>query len=110
MTKSITDLVDLLKINCKARDIATDMDYAIYEQEIKEAIAAINRCRRFKPTDKKLYDLRYEDLIIPLAISSLAKIGAEGEAIHNENGILRTYNTDGKYPSSILKSIRPLAK
>lgn len=110
MTKSITDLVNLLRINCKARDIATDMDDAIYEQEIKEAIAAINRCRRFKPTDEKLYDLRYEDLIIPLAISSLAKIGAEGEAIHSENGISRTYNTDGKYPSSILKSIRPLAK
>lgn len=110
MTKDITELVDLLKKNCKARDISSDMDDAIYEQEIKEAIAAINRRRRFKPTDEKLYDLRYEDLIIPLAISSLAKIGAEGEAIHSENGVSRTYNTDGKYPSAILKSIIPLVK
>lgn len=85
-------------------------DDTVYEEEVKQAIAAINRCRRFKPHDTVLYDEKYEDLIIPLGESSLAKVGAEGQTSHSENGIVRGYGSDGKYPSSILRSIRPLIK
>lgn len=104
------ELLISLKANCKARNIASDMEDIIYLQEIKEAIAEINRCRRFTPTKEKLYDSKYEDLIIPLCISSLAKMGAEGQTGHTENNIARTYGSDGKYPLSILKSIKPLIK
>lgn len=98
-----------LKANCKARGIP-EVDDLVYMQEIKEAIAEINRCRRFTPTEKVLYDPKYEDMIIPLCISSLAKIGAEGQSSHSENGVVRNYGTDGKYPASMLRSIKPLIK
>ena len=88
----------------------TTNDDTVYEEEVKQAIATINRCRRFKPNGSVLYDEKYEDLIIPLGESSLAKVGAEGQTSHSENGIVRGYGNDGKYPSSILKTIRPLIK
>lgn len=103
------ELLTILKDTCQDRGIPTVSDNT-YKQEIKEAIAEINRCRRFTPTEKDLYDKKYEDLIVPLCVSSLAKIGAEGQLSHSENNISRTYGTDGKYPSSILKSIKPLIK
>lgn len=90
-------------------DITTNDD-TVYEEEVKQAIAVINRCRRFNPSDEVLYDEKYEDLIIPLGESSLAKVGAEGQTSHSENGIVRGYGNDGKYPSSILRTIRPLIK
>ena len=77
---------------------------------IKEAIAEINRCRRFTPTKDVLYDSKYEDMIVPLCVSALSKIGAEGQTSHSENGIVRGYGNDGKYPSAMLKSIKPLIK
>lgn len=83
---------------------------AVYEEEVKQAIAVINRCRRFEPHDNVLYPEKYEDLVIPLCESSLAKVGAEGQTSHSENGIVRGYGNDGKYPSSILRTIKPLAK
>ena len=83
---------------------------AVYEEEVKQAIATINRCRRFNASGQVLYDEKYEDLIIPLCESSLAKVGAEGQTSHSENGIVRGYGNDGKYPTSILRTIRPLIK
>lgn len=85
-------------------------DDTVYEEEVKQAIAVINRCRRFNASEEVLYDDKYEDLIIPLSEASLAKVGAEGQTSHSENGIVRGYGSDGKYPSSILRSIRPLIK
>lgn len=82
----------------------------VYEEEVKSAIATINRCRRFNASNEVLYDEKYEDLIIPLCESSLAKVGAEGQTSHSENGIVRGYGNDGRYPSSILRTIRPLIK
>ena len=108
-TEKIDEFITILKETCKDRGISEVSDYT-YKQEIKEAIAEINRCRRFTPTEKVLYDPKYEDLIIPLCISSLPKIGAEGQLSHSENGVVRGYGTDGKYPASILKSIKPLIK
>lgn len=106
---TMEQLLSILKASCKDRGIPSVSNTTLM-QEIKEAIAEINRCRRFTPTEKVLYDPKYEDLIIPLCISSLAKIGAEGQLSHSENGVVRGYGTDGKYPASILKSIKPLIK
>ena len=104
------EFIPILKASCAARGLPVFDNNVIYEQEIKEAIAEINRCRRFTPTDKVLYDKKYEDLIIPMCISSLAKIGAEGQTSHSENNVVRSYGNDGRYPTSILKSIKPLIK
>ena len=78
--------------------------------EIKKAIGAINRCRHFKPTDEKPYDEKYEDLIVPLVVYALSKVGVEGETSHSENGVQRIYDGDGEYPQSLLAGIIPLAK
>ena len=88
----------------------TSNDDTVYEEEVKGAIAEINRCRRFNPSETVLYDIKYEDMIIPLCEASLAKIGAEGQTNHTENGISRGYGNDGRYPTSMLKSIKPLIK
>ena len=57
-----------------------------------------------------MFDSKYEYLIIPLCISSIAKIGAEGETSHVENGVTRIYGSDGDYPKNLLGQIIPLAK
>lgn len=86
-----------------------DSDIVI-ELEVKSAIGEINRCRRFTPTDEKLYDEQYEYKIVPLAVTGFLKVGAEGETQHTENGITRTYGGSGKYPKDMLSDIIPLAK
>ena len=88
----------------------TDKDTPTLKYEIKRAIAQINRCRRFKATEENPYDKKYEDLIIPLAISSFAKIGAEGQTVHSENGITRHYTSGGDYPKELLNEIIPLIR
>ena len=92
----IDELIPIVKDNMVAKGIPIVSDVVI-KQEINEAIFTINECRRFTPTDEVLYDKKYESLIVPLCISALAKIGAEGQTAHSENNINRTYGSDGKY-------------
>lgn len=109
--KILNNFVGELKSLLLARDFdITDKDTATLRYEIKRAIAQINRCRRFKATDEDPYDKKYEDLIIPLAISSFAKIGAEGQTVHSENGITRHYTSGGDYPKELLNEIIPLIR
>ncbi len=103
------ELLQQLKIVIKARDFDDfDDDYLLYE--IKQAIGVINKCRNFTPTDEKLYDAKYEYLIIPMCVSSLAKIGAEGESSHSENGVTRYYSNGIDYPKELISQIIPLIK
>lgn len=107
----LKQFVSELRFSLARKDfIVDDKDNYILESEIKRAIRQINRCRRFEPTDEKPYDKKYEDLIIPLAISAFAKIGAEGETVHSENGITRHYTNGGDYPADMLNEIIPLIK
>lgn len=109
--KTLTTLVGDLKSVLKAREIEVlDSDTPILRYEIKRAIKQINRCRRFEPTDDKPFDPKYEDLIIPLSLTAFAKIGADGETVHSENGITRHYTSGGDYPIELLKEIVPLIK
>lgn len=82
----------------------------VLEQEIENAIGTINRCRRFTPTDDTPYDKKYENLIIPMCIYAISKYGAEGEMLHSENGISRTYSGANDYPKELLSQITPLVK
>lgn len=109
--KTLSIFVGELKSLLLARDFdITDKDIPTLRYEIKRAIREINRCRRFNATDEKPYDKKYEDLIIPLAISSFAKIGAEGQTVHSENGITRHYTSGGDYPKEELAKIIPLIR
>lgn len=110
-TKTISELVTELKplLDYYEVEYPEDNDF-ILELEIKSAIGIINRCRRFEPTDDVLYDVKYEDKILPLTIAGFMKNGAEGEVSHTENGVMRQYGDSGKYPKHMLTDIVPLAK
>ena len=102
-----SDLEDILKSYGVEKELISE---ASLKLEIQSAIGVINRCRRFTPTNEKLYDEKYEDKILPLAITGYMKNGAEGEYMHKENGITRQYGNGGKYPKEMLIDIVPLAK
>lgn len=93
--------------------ISRNMSYVSGDDCIEEIISAIhdvNERRRFTPTEKELYESKYESIIIKLSIFNIAKYGAEGETSHSENGISRNYeNADGS-ADSILKKVIPLAR
>lgn len=109
-TKTIEELVAEMKTVLEFYGAELPTSDAIIELEIKSAIGTINRCRRFTPTSEKLYDVVYEDKIVPLAVTGFLKAGAEGETMHTENGISRHYGGGGKYPKAMLSDIIPLAK
>jgi len=105
------ELLNKLKIVLNARDFdVDDFDDDYLQYEINRAIAEINRCRRFTPTNTKLYDEKYEYLIIPFCISAIAKIGAEGQTSHTENGVSRSYGSSMDYPRELVQQIIPLIK
>ena len=103
------ELLSKLKAILKYKNFQIPPDVVLNE-EINTAINTINRCRRFVPTEQNKYDPKYEHLIIPMCISSIAKYGAEGESLHSENGISRTYSSGGDYPKELLSQIIPLIK
>ena len=102
-------LLATLKAVITARQLGTFED-SYLEYEIARAIAEINRCRRFTPKEDVPYDSKYEYLIVPMCVASLAKIGAEGQNAHTENGIQRIYGSSGDYPNELVRQIIPLIK
>lgn len=109
---TIAQLQAKLIIVLKSRDLynSSKMPSELLDYELEQAIATINRCRKFTPSKDILYDSKYEYLIIPMCISSLAKMGAEGEKSHSENGVSRTYGSSMDYPDDLIKQIIPLFK
>lgn len=101
-------LIPILKGRQLYRPILMTDD--VLDYEIERAIATINRCRKFTPSNTILYDEKYEYLIIPMCINSLAKMGAEGEKSHSENGVSRSYGSDDDYPENLMSQIIPLIK
>lgn len=111
--KSINTLANELRVSLKARNFnITDSadDMILLQTEVQRAIDKINECRRFTPTEDKPYPQRYESTIIPLCLCAFAKIGAEGQTSHSENGVTRNYTTGGDYPQDMLNGIIPLVK
>lgn len=104
-------LLSKLKVVLRAHDF-DDNEFSdeYLKYEIDRAIAEINRCRRFTPTDSASYDKKYEYLIIPFCISAISKIGAEGQISHTENGVSRSYGSSMDYPKELVQQIIPLIK
>ena len=109
MASRNVQILQKLKTAVTGRNLGTFSDEFLL-MEIDLAIGEINRCRRFTPTDSKPYDKKYEYLIVTMCISSLAKIGAEGQNAHTENGIQRVYGSSGNYPNELTRQIIPLIK
>lgn len=107
--EDVSSLLGSLKVVLNARNLV-GFDDTYLQYEIDRAIAEINRCRRFTPTKKVFYDSKYEYLIIPMCVAAIAKIGAEGQTSHSENGVLRNYGSAGDYPKELLSQIVPLIK
>lgn len=104
---NLSELGQLLVRKCKARGFNIDNDTAI--DEIMDAISAVNERRRFIPTSEQLFEDKYKNLIVRLAICAIAKYGAEGQTSHSENGISRSYDGGSTYPKALLQEIVPLA-
>ena len=97
-----------LRKKCESRGLNISEDDI--RSEIEDAIFAVNERRRFDATPSIPFEPKYETLIVKLALASITKYGAEGESIHNENGIVRHYDNAGEYPEALLSRIVPLAK
>lgn len=103
----MTELIKKLQAKCEARDL--NFDDEVYQDEIETAISAVNERRGFTPTSDILYETKYSNLIVKMALYSLTKIGAEGETTHKENGIDRVYANSGDY-GDLLNEVIPLVK
>lgn len=102
------ELVSKLRRKCTARGLNLSDD--ILFDEIEDAIEAVNDRRGFVPSNAILFETKYKSLIVRLALSSISKMGAEGETSHNENGIERQYQSAREYPDDLLNEIIPLVK
>lgn len=109
--ESQTELTKLQnKLMRKAKRIGFDVTDEDISDEISDAINFVNNRRGFVPTSSCLYEEKYSSIIVDLALSAIAKYGAEGEISHSENGIGRSYENGGKYPYTLIMQIPPLAR
>ena len=90
------------------RDITLSQDDA--EIEITNALLEYYNDRHYTPTEEQPYEDIYAGIIVQLALSSVVKMGAEGEKYHSEGGVIRTYDSGDYYPTSLTTKIIPLAK
>ena len=70
--------------------------------------AIINKAYPFKTGIETVPD-KYQRLQVEIAVYLVGKMGAEGQTMHIENGIHRTYES-ASIPNSMLKAVIPLAK
>ena len=101
-------LVNKLILMAKSRDFEINQFDA--EIEIENALLEYYNDRHYTPTDTEVYEAKYEGIILQLALSSIAKMGVEGQNYHSEGGVIRTYDTASNYPLALTQKIIPLAK
>lgn len=106
--EKINELVANLKTKCEAKGFEVTNEDAV--DEINAALLEYYNDRHFTPTEEKPFEEIYASLIVRLAISSIAKYGAEGETSHSEGGVARSYDNASDYPLSLTRKIIPLAK
>ena len=66
----------------------------------------LNRRYPFGPPEGATVEVRYEHIQIAIALELFSKMGAEGQLVHSENGISRTYEAADISPS-LLRRILP---
>lgn len=67
--------------------------------------AIVNRCYPFGSHDRSV-PKKYRNLQLEIAVYLFNKRGAEGQLVHSENGISRTYES-ASVPESMLKGVVP---
>ena len=102
----MTDAEKILLVKAMTGE-STDTVVSAYLAMARQAI--LNRAFPFL-SDEELSDkpvpTRYENLQCEIATYLLNKRGAEGETVHSENGINRSYENGG-IPASMLKQVVP---
>lgn len=84
-------------------------DTTLLEAYLADAAQAIiNKAYPFK-TGIETVPEKYQRLQVEIAVYLVGKMGAEGQTMHIENGIHRTYES-ASIPNSMLKAVIPLAK
>lgn len=107
----VQKLVEKLKTKIEAEDLnIPSAKDEILKMEIENALLEYYNDRHFTPTEEMPYEDIYSGLIIKLALSAIAKYGAEGENYHSEGGVIRTYDNAGDYPLALTRKIIPLVK
>ena len=67
----------------------------------------LNRRYPFGPPEGAAVEARYEHIQLQIAVELFSKMGAEGQTVHTENGISRTYEASD-VSRSLLRRIVPL--
>lgn len=98
------------KVTKKFEKEEVSIDADEIEDETLFALLEYYNDRHFSPKNDELYEPIYEGIIVKLAVSALAKKGAEGENSHSEGGVGRGYDNASDYPLSLTRKIIPLAK
>lgn len=104
----VQDLVTKLMKRAALRELNITRELA--QQETENAILEYYNDRHFTPSEEQPFEKLYEGIILQLALSAITKMGAEGETMHTEGGVIRTYNTGADYPLDLTRKIIPLAK
>lgn len=69
----------------------------------------ISKCYPYRlEHETKSVPEKYHNLQLEIAVYLRGKQGAEGETVHNENGVNRTYES-ADVPDSMLKTVLPFA-
>ena len=98
------------KVSLRVENDEFSISHYEVEDETLFALLEYYNDRHFSPKDDELYEPIYEGIIVKLAVSALAKKGAEGEKTHSEGGVNRGYDNASDYPLSLTRKIIPLAK
>lgn len=106
--EKVVALLAKLKIMVETRGFEVE-DNDI-ELELNNALLEYYNDRHYKPTDDEPFEPIYEGIILQLALSGIAKMGAEGQNYHSEGGVIRTYDSAANYPLALTQKIIPLAK
>lgn len=101
-----TEKIETVKTLVDNDEAATDAVVSVYLEKARAAIL-----RRLYPwgqwTDETAVPLKYEMLQCELASRYFLKKGAEGEYIHDENGVNRHYNSAND--EDLLQEVVPYA-
>jgi len=97
------ELLARLKVRLRFSGTVED---TVLQDHLLTAIAVVNDKRQYTSTVDAIVEPQYESIVVEMALCSYAKMGAEGQTYHGENGVNRSYET-AMYPDSLTKLIVP---
>lgn len=97
------ELLARLKVRLRFSGTVED---AVLQDHLLSAIDVVNDIRQYTSTDENVVEPQYKSVVVEMALCAYAKMGAEGQTYHGENGVNRSYET-ALYPDSLLKLIIP---